>query len=504
MTNIQKNNIFILVLAILLIIVYWALYYYHHYTIFFLSIAGVVAGLVNYYYIYLNLPLDPPQATADKPKGLFAIAEVLWEQPHKSYTLALSGYVVIGMAGSFLTPLINEIVTLKGNIRTDHWVLFGYGIVFGYGTNRILSNVLGTILAKINAKDNPNTPPHAPASAPARTRRTITRAAVSDSGITQDFLNKIQNLSFGSAADIDQYFINNYQSGFIDWFNTNVASQGAWGSLSIDDTAGPTWFTRLWSTDYIPLIFSNPSIGLLQFLTLQSIIINETGGKLSPVTELIGTAGHPGIAYLFDAIAGLKRSYNTLPGNSTCYDLFNNANYNKAFSGYALADTLMNTTDPVWQGEAYPQDTEPFADDPNATGYILQADFAKFRGRGLIQTTGRANYLPLIGFITSYSGSNQVVNNAKTTWTGWSDDPQIIATISGSADWTDLFMNSDLLIPAQGISSHNQANQNYLGGIDGSTPDTANSTILNAGNKINGGNYANILLSRVTQIIETM
>src|SRR6185436_5336456 len=107
-------------------------------------IAGLLAGLVNYYYVYLNLPVskDPAPATMDEPGG----GE--WELPKKTYWLALWGYLIIGIAGSFLTPLIDALVDLKGSpvspaVKWDDWILLGYGIVFGFSTNRLLSSVVG-------------------------------------------------------------------------------------------------------------------------------------------------------------------------------------------------------------------------------------------------------------------------------------------------------------------------------------------------------------------------
>ncbi len=46
----------------------------------------------------------------------------------------------------------------------------------------------------------------------------------------------------------------------------------------------------------------------LQFICLMSISCNECRGDFQPVPEKIGVANHPGMAYLFDKIGGLKRS----------------------------------------------------------------------------------------------------------------------------------------------------------------------------------------------------
>ena len=117
---------------------------------FTLIAAGILAGLVNYFYVYLNLPVskEPNPATLDE-------GGPGWELPKKTYWLALWGYLIIGIAGSFLTPLIDALVDLKGSpVKPgelwDNWILLGYGIVFGFSTNRILSSVVGNIIARIN------------------------------------------------------------------------------------------------------------------------------------------------------------------------------------------------------------------------------------------------------------------------------------------------------------------------------------------------------------------
>lgn len=125
-------------------------------SIFVLIIAGVIAGLVNYFYSYLSLPTKPKVET----KSLNSEEEE-WGVPKRTWQLAITGYIIIGIAGALLTPLINEIVGLKGlsnDLNPNLPVLFGYGIVFGYSTNRILTSISDNILAKveklITAKQN--------------------------------------------------------------------------------------------------------------------------------------------------------------------------------------------------------------------------------------------------------------------------------------------------------------------------------------------------------------
>ncbi len=338
--------------------------------------------------------------------------------------------------------------------------------------------------------------------------------------ITQAFLNKAANVAFTNAADIDNFFTqqNNGQD-FISWFNANLSKKKFWADIKNNagkvihsaivmshDSMAHDRFNHLWSEEGIQTIFGKNTMSLLQFLSLQSIINNETGGSLNPLTEGVGRPPlHPGISYAFDIIPGTKISYNTITGNKTCLALFNDANYNKAFQNLPLGSQLKNTTNKVWAGEAYPIQTVPTSTNPAVTGYVLEADFFKFRGRGFIQTTGRANYSSIVDFIMKYTGSNPVINNMKAAWAQRSNNTDILATVSTNAEWDNLFQNTSGLIAAKSIEVHNRASTDYLGKINGADPIVAASTIRNVGKRISGGNnYADLFLNRVTQIIELL
>jgi len=329
--------------------------------------------------------------------------------------------------------------------------------------------------------------------------------------ITQNFLNSAAQVSFTDATAIDTFFTRQNMHDFISWFNTNAANKGFWSkspshagiSMATDSTAHDR-FNELWSNEAIKTIFGKNSVSLLQFLSLQSIFNNETGGSLIPLTEGVGSSGHPGIAYAFDKIKNLKRSYNTLAGNKTCFDLFNDNNYNNAFQNLALGSQLKNTTNAVWKGEAYPQ-TVATSTKPAVTGYVLEADFFKFRGRGFIQTTGRTNYSGIIDFVMKYAGNNPVILNMKTVWAKRSANLDVLATVSTNAEWDNLFQNSDLLIAARSVEVHNAASGDYLGKITGTDPTAVSNSIRTMGKRISGGDtYAALFLNRVTQIIELL
>ena len=120
-----------------------------------LLIAGILAGAVNFFYIYLSLPNTPKSDT-------LSLRENEWTYPIKTWQLALVGYCILGIAGAFLTPVINEILSLKGvkvpitskDGEQNLLVIFGYGLIFGFSTTRLLTSLSDTILKRILEKIN--------------------------------------------------------------------------------------------------------------------------------------------------------------------------------------------------------------------------------------------------------------------------------------------------------------------------------------------------------------
>lgn len=144
-----------ILVSIALAIFLYYLHTYEHYILCYLLLAGVLAGFMNYFYVFLNIPVE---REGGQQGGVNAMA-MDWERPNKTYWLALLGYITIGIAGAFLTPLIDAILDgLKGleaaesekEIYSSYWVLFGYGIMFGFGANRILTSVLNQVLKRVN------------------------------------------------------------------------------------------------------------------------------------------------------------------------------------------------------------------------------------------------------------------------------------------------------------------------------------------------------------------
>jgi hypothetical protein len=91
---------------------------------------------------------------------------------------------------------------------------------------------------------------------------------------------------------------------------------------------------------------------------------------------------------------------------------------------------------------------------------IFEADFAKFRGRGLIQTTWRTGYKRIIDWVLAYTGSDATVTSYKTKWQGSSSDT--IASQSANDDWDTLFQSTNFEIACAAVNLHNNASGNYL------------------------------------------
>lgn len=265
--------------------------------------------------------------------------------------------------------------------------------------------------------------------------------------------------TFASAIEIDLFFKTRTGFDFIDWFNERLAGKGAFADRRIRPEGTEQMldvkreFIEFWNE--IPVIFKKPAISLFDFAALMCIAINEQGGRFRSKTEVCGRGArdkagrrHEGVSYAFDVLPNIKKSYNTLAGNRTAHACFSDPVYCRAHADLALADRLAAGTNSnivlseAWQGETYPFEEFPVVEDMAQIGFVMQADFYKFRGRGPIQITGRAPYAKLAEFVLKYTGTNPVLLRYRDLWRGLSPDDA--CSTSRDKDWDEIFAQKEV------------------------------------------------------------
>jgi hypothetical protein len=323
--------------------------------------------------------------------------------------------------------------------------------------------------------------------------------------------------TFTSNVDIDNFFRKFGFAGFAEWFNSNISKTSPWQKNekgeSKDYSINKTNWEIIWPN--LPLIFGRNSINLVEFICMNSIMTNETGGSFKPISETVnsyikkdGTINKsPGIVYEYGTNGGSKRSYNTLAGNYSAYTCFHDNDYIAAHGTKGLANILKNTTNTNWQTNIFPLGfsglnlKDETSSNGKSNGFLIEADFFKFRGRGLIQTTSRPNYKGLIKFILSYTGNDNSILEIQKQWKAYGNNEDKILTMSTNAQWDTLFLTTNYTVANYAVYIHNKKSGNYNEINGSSSPLGLQSSILNMGGKVSGsgihGVYAKLFYERV-------
>jgi hypothetical protein len=263
-------------------------------------------------------------------------------------------------------------------------------------------------------------------------------------------------------------------------------------------------FTRLW--DGIPTMYDpQGTINLIEFLALDLATHIEGYGDYAVVEE----AERHGLDYFFEAGPG-KRSYNTMAPNMTARDLFASVVFRNAHDALLpVGGTAWNTADAAWAGAIYAATNAPTSVVSDETAFIRQADFYKFRGRGYIQTTNRANYRdlaralraeidsipsPMWGIVSTWPAANAAEAAFDEALTESRDD-----------DWTNLFRSTGGVVPWLGVRTFSRAHSDCIHMAPptaGSLLGKAAGTVEFLGKEING--YGGALAEAVRKVLLEM
>lgn len=307
---------------------------------------------------------------------------------------------------------------------------------------------------------------------------------------------------FGNNIDINNYFTQKTKLDFPTWFNKYQANYGSFKKIN---PINSSQWNVIWSK--LPQIYPNNKLNLIEFLALNTILVVETNGTYLSQAEKAPDGVDSEIKYMFNNIG--KNSYNTLPGNQTAYQAFNDTNFINQFQNLPL-NNLSSTNDIRWCGQTFPVDlftpsslTVALRTSPPT--FINECDFYKFRGRGLIKLLGRNNYKKIIDFIINYTGTNNILLLYKSTWSDapFNSNLDIIATRSSNHDWDVLFESIELLIHA--IKIHIESYNNYH--IIPLTTDAAvEQKLKNIANKVSNNNpvYRDDFLKRIRQQVDDL
>lgn len=326
------------------------------------------------------------------------------------------------------------------------------------------------------------------------------------------------------ATRINQdFWVTETSKSFKDFFNNFCKGKNSWGVTTTGDAAkivaasdADNRLSVIFTPQNINAISGQNDISIFQFLIMTSIMLNETGG-----TFILGISEFGDASYFFSYNPKIpKVSYNCSKdyhkiacsslGNKTAYELFRDP----IFMNVPARATMYkpkNINDVAWQGYSYPANEpvgysnykpEQFALSYKQLGIIAECDFYKFRGRGVIQLTGRGNYKKWLEYINTNKGTLSYNLTSKAIIDTWGvDSVDIIATKISNVELDTLFSDNALALLVFKTHASNKA---LVKMYDVSSPDNFIDLAYAYGTSIGGQKYGTLFANRVFEIVENI